>query len=91
MNKITNEPQYLGNIRDDKKYQEGTSSREDRLRNRKPVIGIDEKVISRVEDREATRALHRLHARLGFDLPGENPRRRHDMEDLNLRNKHGNK
>jgi len=33
------------------------------------------------EDRSKTVAFHRLHARHGFDLPGQNPRRRHEMED----------
>jgi hypothetical protein len=37
--------------------------------------------VKKVEDRVSTQAFHRLHARTGFDLPGQSPRRRHEMED----------
>jgi len=55
------------------KYQEGNTTREDKIHDLKRLVGE--------EDRESTLALHRLHARLGFDLPGQSPRRRHEMED----------
>jgi hypothetical protein len=37
------------------------------------------------KNREVARALHRLHERHGFHLPIADLRRRHEMEDSNLK------
>ena len=36
--------------------------------------------LHRDEDRDATRALHRLHERTGFHMDIQNPRRRHELK-----------
>jgi hypothetical protein len=85
MNRIDYQAQYLGNIRDPS-YAEASAGRQDRKRSNvegKKFTEVPEfrDDVKKVEDRVSTRAFHRLHARTGFDLPGQNPRRRHEMED----------
>jgi hypothetical protein len=75
MNRIDYQAQYLGNLRDQEHKRSHT---EGKRFTEVPEFRDD---IKKVEDRSSTLALHRLHARTGFDLPGQNPRRRHEMED----------
>lgn len=75
MNRIDYQAQYLGNIRD---QEHKRSNVEGKKFTEVPEFRDD---VKKVEDRVSTQAFHRLHARHGFDLPGQNPRRRHEMED----------